>query len=140
MLTLAFPDDGDSNYLDVRHNISGRFDEWTDARQLSPEADDAALSRAVIARLDQLPSDRRFFVWVHYFGPHAPSTIHPGLPSFGVTTVDRYDHEILAFDQGVGLLLDALVARQERGSRWSWRSSPIMAKIWKLTTGPTGGL
>ncbi len=115
MLTLAFVDDGDSNYLDKRHNIVGRFDEWTDGRQLSPATDDAALSRAVVARLGQLTPDQRFFLWVHYFGPHAPSTRHPGLPVFGATTADRYDHEILAFDQGVAALLDALVARQARG-------------------------
>jgi hypothetical protein len=115
MLTLAFVDDGDSHYLDSSHNICGRFDEWTDGRQLSPATDDAALSRAAIARLDQLTPDQRFFLWVHYFGPHAPSTEHPELPSFGVTTLDRYDHEILAFDQGVAPLLEALVARQARG-------------------------
>ncbi len=115
MLTLAFVDDGDSNYLDKRHNIGGRFDEWTDGRQLSPVTDDAALSRAVVARLAQLTPDQRFFLWVHYFGPHDPSTQHAGLPVFDATTADLYDHEILAFDQGVAALLDALVARQARG-------------------------
>jgi hypothetical protein len=115
MLTLAFVDDGDSNYLDRRHNIAGRFDEWTDARQVSPVTDDAALSRAVVARLDRLTPDQRFFLWVHYFGPHAPHSHHPGLPVFGGTTADRYDHEILAFDEGVAVLLDALVARRSRG-------------------------
>lgn len=115
MLTLAFTDDGDSRFLEPQHKIAGRFDEWTNARSLTPETDDAALSRAVIRRLADVPSDRRFFLWVHYYGPHAPSQRHPGLASFGSSVVDEYDAEILAFDHALAPLLDLLVARQNAG-------------------------
>ena len=46
----------------------------------------------------------RFFLWVHFFEPHAPY----GDPSTGRTTLDRYDDEIAIADRETGRLLNAL--------------------------------
>lgn len=115
MLTVAFTDDGDSSYLDSRHNIAGRFDEWTSARTITPTTDDRALSEAVLRELETIDAGRRFFLWVHYFGPHTPTVFHPGVPRFGSSQRDEYDHEIAAFDRGLAPLLDELTRRKAAG-------------------------
>jgi choline-sulfatase len=45
-----------------------------------------------------------FFLWVHFFDPHAPY----GDPSSGRSAIDRYDDEIATVDREAGRLIEAL--------------------------------
>ena len=49
-----------------------------------------------------------WFLWLHYFDPHAPYLVHEGISdAFGTETdVDRYDGEIAFTDGHVGRLFD----------------------------------
>jgi arylsulfatase A-like enzyme len=47
----------------------------------------------------------RTFVWVHFFEPHEPYDVHPGI-SFGSSAIDRYDGEVAYVDRAVGRLID----------------------------------
>ncbi len=69
-----------------------------------------------IARLDMVPEDRPFFLWVHLLDPHHPYTDHAGT-SFGAAPIDRYDEEIRAADAAVARMLSALRGRNtDRGT------------------------
>ncbi|MFN0008802.1 MAG: sulfatase, partial [Planctomycetota bacterium] len=50
-----------------------------------------------------------WFLWLHYFDPHAPYLVHEGISErFGTETdLDRYDGEIAFTDQHLGRLLEA---------------------------------
>ena len=56
--------------------------------------------------------DRRFFLWVHLFEPHAPY----GNPADtrGLTAEQRYDEEVTEADRQAGRLVDALAARRDQ--------------------------
>jgi HEAT repeat protein len=56
--------------------------------------------------LDEAPSDKPLFVWVHLFSPHEPYEAHPDFP-FGDRDVDRYDSEIAAADRTLGEIVEA---------------------------------
>ncbi|MFH2000758.1 MAG: sulfatase-like hydrolase/transferase [Planctomycetota bacterium] len=68
-------------------------------------------SRAV-SWLEGADKDKPFFLWVHYFDPHAPYT--PPEPFVGGTPVEQYDGEIAYTDQQIGALLQALEAQGNR--------------------------
>ena len=55
--------------------------------------------------------DQRWFLWVHYYDPHADYETHAGIPSFGDDDMARYDGEIRYTDLHLGRLLDALRAK-----------------------------
>jgi|688.fasta_scaffold00595_16 arylsulfatase A-like enzyme len=57
-------------------------------------------------------SQAPWMLWLHFFDPHAPYLVHPGLSeAFGVETdLQRYDGEIAYTDLHVGRLLEALRA------------------------------
>lgn len=63
-----------------------------------------------IAFVDRHASDR-FFLWVHYYDPHADYEPHPEGPSFGTDEVARYDGEIRFTDYHLGRLIDELKAK-----------------------------
>ena len=65
--------------------------------------------RLAIAALDRDP-ERPFFLWVHFFDPHAPYS-PPAPHPFGESRADLYDAEILYADRELGRILDALAAR-----------------------------
>jgi choline-sulfatase len=83
---------------------SGQGD--TDTSSTSPELTDAALKM-----LASHADGRRFFLWVHYFDPHAQYVRHEGAPDFYDPTATggrmraAYDAEIWFVDQAVGRLL-----------------------------------
>lgn len=56
-------------------------------------------------------ASERFFLWVHYYDPHYDYETHEGIPRFGSSKIDGYDHEIAFTDQHIGRLLDDLKAR-----------------------------
>ena len=63
-----------------------------------------------IALLDRL-SAGPFFLWVHYYDPHADYEPPAGAAGFGTRPVDRYDGEIRHTDEQIGRLLDELGRR-----------------------------
>lgn len=115
MRTVAITDAGTSGRLYPGNELSGPFALHVDmnAERVPGEADAALTSRALmeLSRLGAQP----FFLWLHYYGTHDPTTRHPGAPVFGSSVVDGYDHEIAAFDQQVAPLLAELTRRQVAG-------------------------
>jgi arylsulfatase A-like enzyme len=73
---------------------------------------------------------RRFFLWVHYFDPHAQYVAHEGAPDFGETGEGprppgsklhaAYDGEIWFTDQQIGRLLD-----YARAQSW-WKDTVVV--------------
>lgn len=50
--------------------------------------------------------DERSFVWIHFFDPHAPYSLHDGIRDFGPGDSGRYDGEVSFTDREIGRLLD----------------------------------
>lgn len=80
----------------------------TDTNSTSPQLTDAA-----IRLLADKAGSKRFFLWVHYFDPHAQYVAHPEAPDFrdpGAPSAGRmralYDGEVWFTDRAVGRLLD----------------------------------
>ncbi len=63
--------------------------------------------------IDDLPKIKKpFFMWVHYFDPHALYLPHEPWAYFGNTDIDRYDQEIAFDDSQNALLIDELKRRR----------------------------
>lgn len=105
--------------LDRQFGLSRGFDVYGDHIPRGPDgrvANERPASQVVdeaIAWLRQLGVDPQppapsgapaFFLWVHFFDPHAPY----GDPSSGRSALDRYDDEIATVDREIGRLLSAL--------------------------------
>jgi arylsulfatase A-like enzyme len=64
--------------------------------------------------------DKRFFLWIHYFDPHAPYVAHPEAPDFRAGSKSwgkpLYDGEVWYTDHHIGRLLD-FIASQPWGAR-----------------------
>jgi arylsulfatase A-like enzyme len=80
-----------------------------------------ALSETAIGLLSDPDNvDKRFFLWVHYFDPHAPYVPHPEGPDFrpGAKSWSKamYDGEVWFTDHHIGRLLD-FIASQPWGAR-----------------------
>lgn len=58
--------------------------------------------------LSQLSAEERFFLWVHFYDPHAP--LHPP-PPWSTRLSHPYDAEIAFCDAELGRLLDAIAER-----------------------------
>lgn len=84
------------------------FAYWNNAGA-RPGARAPEVTRAALEMLEQF-KHRPFYLWVHYFDPHAPYRRHgqPDLPRFGSAPSDRYDEEIALVDREVGTLLAAI--------------------------------
>lgn len=67
----------------------------------------------VAAYLRSSPTTEPLFLWVHFFEPHEPYVAHPEFP-FGGSTVDAYDSEIAAADDGVGRIVRLVEGRGRR--------------------------
>jgi arylsulfatase A-like enzyme len=90
---------------------SGQGD--TDTSVTSPKLTDAALRL-----LSEHAAGARFFLWVHYFDPHAQYVRHEGAPDFadpaktsgggGARMRAAYDGEIWFTDQAIGRLLEEI--------------------------------
>ncbi|MFO7180032.1 MAG: sulfatase-like hydrolase/transferase [Pseudomonadota bacterium] len=88
------------------------WDRWEAMRSPSVPGDTAVTDLA-LETLAELGPDP-FFLWVHYYNPHEPSSRYPNAPVWGETMVDRYDHEIAATDIEIGRLLEAVEQRAGR--------------------------
>jgi arylsulfatase A-like enzyme len=53
-------------------------------------------------------TEGKWFLWVHFYDPHYYYEVHPEVPSFGSSEMDRYDGEIRFTDLHVGRILEAL--------------------------------
>jgi arylsulfatase A-like enzyme len=112
MRTVAVVDDGPSEMLQRGLGFELGFEELHETDDLPvPRRDDRGTTQLALEVLATLPEQQRFFLWVHYFGPHLPDEAHRGVPTFGDTEFDRYDHEIAYLDQQLQPLLAALDQR-----------------------------
>ena len=83
--THAVTDDGISSMLQRGTGVDRGFDTFVEVDELPPEQrDDAGTARLAIEALRAQPEDKRFFLWVHFFGTHYPDTRHPGIRDYGV--------------------------------------------------------
>jgi arylsulfatase A-like enzyme len=109
MYTMAVVDDGYSEFLSAQYSSVG-FDTYVEVNPAGTSASrgDQQTADTAIDAINNMPKDRPFFLWVHFFGPHEPNTNHPGLPNFGKNEVDGYDQEMRYADQQVDRVIDAL--------------------------------
>ena len=113
MFTQAVVDDGYSQVLERNTGIGQGFEAYIKVDALPPaRRDDRGAVDLAIRRLDSVASGRRFFLWLHLFGPHSPSERHPGVARYGPREVDGYDHEIRFLDQELGRFLEAVGKRK----------------------------
>ncbi len=109
MYTVAVVNDSFTEFLDARYGTDTGFEAFIDMDEANiKRVHDNHVSDAAIKALGETPEDRPFFMWVHYFGPHTPSTAHRGTKSFGKSHPGRYDHKIAFVDGEVIRLLDAI--------------------------------
>lgn len=102
-----------SRVLDRRFGLARGFDAYDDAmvaeqigEQGYPERDASAVTRAALAWASKRPAGRPYFLWVHYYDPHAPYEPPGGWK--GADAERRYAGEIAYVDREVGRLLAGL--------------------------------
>jgi hypothetical protein len=112
MQTAAILDDGYTEILKAGTGLERGFGTYrdVDAQPLRKRNDEGAVDLA-LDFVSKVPASRRFFLWLHLFGPHGPDQRHLGVPSFGTSPADLYDHEIAFMDKQVQRLLAVLDAR-----------------------------
>jgi len=104
----AFPLDHQFG-LDRGFDVYGdRLPRGADGRQANERPASSVIDDAVawLATNDQRPTpndQRPFFLWVHFFEPHAPYSDNTSRP-----ILERYDEEIATVDREIGRLLSAL--------------------------------
>ena len=110
-------------YFKPKYGLTQGMDTW-DLSALPPESagdiDGAvtseALSDAAIRLLsDPVNGSRRFFMWAHYFDPHANYIVHPEAPDFRpgqkMWAKPLYDGEVWFTDHHIGRLLDFIASQ-----------------------------
>lgn len=102
-----------SRVLDRRFGLDRGFAVYDDAMAAErlgefgyPERDAAAVTEAALGWLAERPSERPFFLWVHYYDPHAPYAPPASFRKQGEH--GNYAGEIAYVDAEVGRLLAAL--------------------------------
>jgi len=102
-----------SRVLDHRFGLDRGFATYDDrmvAEQMGeqgyPERDGAAVTDAALAWAKKLPPGRPYFLWIHYYDPHAP--YRPPGDWTGKTKAQRYAGEVAFMDAQIGRLLSAL--------------------------------
>lgn len=109
--TIAVVDDGYSRFLSAEMGTDRGFADFRSVDTLPrPRRTDAGTTDLALAALADRPQGRPYFMWVHYFGPHDPSTRRRGAPWYGDGIADAYDHEIRYADLHLGRLLTHLDA------------------------------
>jgi len=106
-------------FLAPQHGLDQGFADYDEAlvRENPAESHRAVTSRQVTERgLRWLAQpgrdDARWFLWLHYFDPHALYRAHEDLDlAFALATdADRYDGEVAFTDRAIGALLDGLAS------------------------------
>ena len=102
-----------SRVLDRRFGLDpgfGLYDDFMAAEQVGeygyPERDAGSVTASAISWLNGIPKSQPYFLWVHYYDPHAP--YEPPAQWQGSTTTANYAGEIAYMDQEIGRLLSAL--------------------------------
>jgi arylsulfatase A-like enzyme len=104
--TMAVVNDGYSQFLSKKAGVDEGFVDFKETDSLpAAERNDVGTTKLALESLRQRPADKPFLLWVHYFGPHDPSTTHIEVPRYGKSVRDRYDHEIRFADYAVAPLL-----------------------------------
>jgi arylsulfatase A-like enzyme len=115
-------------YFKPKYGLAQGMDVWDLSAlpsDLEGDADSSVtsepLSDAAIALLaDPANVDKRFFLWVHYFDPHAPYMPHRDAPDFraGAKSWGKplYDGEVWYTDHHIGRVLD-FIASQPWGAK-----------------------
>ncbi|WP_394820659.1 sulfatase-like hydrolase/transferase [Pendulispora albinea] len=114
-------------YFEKRSGLAQGMDEWdtsakpatgqgdTDTSVTSKELTDAALK--LLAKPENVSG--RFFMWLHYFDPHAQYAPHAEAPNFlpegakGASKISKaaYDGEVWFVDHHIGRILEQLAAQ-----------------------------
>ncbi len=104
-----------SRVLDRRFGLDRGFDVYGDRMAAEhvgqygyPERDAAAVTSAALAWTAGLPAGKPYFLWVHYYDPHAP--YQPPGPRGSGSERDAYAGEIAYVDREIGRLLAGLPA------------------------------
>ncbi|MBW2526698.1 MAG: sulfatase-like hydrolase/transferase, partial [Deltaproteobacteria bacterium] len=114
-VSVAVVDDGESAFLSSSIGAFAGFDRYLELDdQPPPKRDDAGVTDAALAELALLAAGPPFLLWVHYYGPHKPSTRHPDVEWYGDGIEERYDHELRYADEQVGRLLAAVSEGQRQ--------------------------
>jgi choline-sulfatase len=110
-------------YFKPKYGLAQGMDVWDLSALPSDSTGDSdssvtsqGLSDTAIALLsDHDNVDKRFFLWLHYFDPHAPYVPHPEAPDFrpGAKSYSKamYDGEVWYADHHIGRLLDFIASR-----------------------------
>jgi choline-sulfatase len=110
-------------YFKPRYGLTQGMDVWDlsalpaeSAGDIDSSVTSAALSDAAIRLLsDPANVSRRFFMWAHYFDPHANYVAHPEAPDFrhGQKNWSKplYDGEVWFTDHHIGRVLDFIAAQ-----------------------------
>jgi hypothetical protein len=106
--TGAVVDSGGNAFLLPGFGLDDGFERF----DAEPIDDDTAVADRTLALLRELGGSP-FFVWAHFYGPHAPDRRHADAPDFGGGASERYDHEIAHADVQVGRLLAAVAGRSD---------------------------
>jgi arylsulfatase A-like enzyme len=80
-------------------------------------SDPMARARELAAYLETMPAGTPLFAWVHFFEPHEPYVMHEAHrfgPPDAPSSVDAYDSEIAAADEGLGEIVRIVRARGRR--------------------------
>jgi arylsulfatase A-like enzyme len=97
-------------------HLVGRFDQQVALTEDgSKEPDDRGATDQALTWLAAIEPGERYFLWVHYLGPHSPSTHAAGVKDFGKGLLNEYDHELATFDDRLAPLLKELSKRQDGG-------------------------
>ncbi len=112
MHTLAVVDDG---YVEVLAPYVGVAPGFQLYRQVDATPNmkhgDTGTAKLAIETLAAVPAGEPAFLWVHFFGPHAPSKVHANVRYDGDGVGQRYEHEIRFTDRNLGTLLAAIEKR-----------------------------
>jgi hypothetical protein len=112
MRTIAVADDEFSELLSPESGIATGFDIYREVDSLPKrQRGDDGTTDLALSEMARVPGGQRFFMWVHYFGPHSPSVFHEGVRLDGPTLEQGYEHEIRYADIQIGRLLRAIAER-----------------------------
>ncbi|MCB9612969.1 MAG: sulfatase-like hydrolase/transferase [Sandaracinus sp.] len=106
--TAAVVDSGGNAFLLPGFGLDDGFERF----DAEPIDDDTAVADRSLAALREI-GDAPFFLWAHFYGPHAPDRRHADAPDFGGGSSERYDHEIAHADVQVGRILAAVAERDD---------------------------
>jgi arylsulfatase A-like enzyme len=109
-------------YFQPKYGLTQGIDTWDLSampRESSHDVDSSVtssdLTDAAIRLLSAAPDTGRFFLWVHYFDPHANYVAHPEAPDFRAGAKGwakpLYDGEVWFTDHHLGRLLDFVASR-----------------------------